>query len=279
MSDLVQRTTNPSDWDIIRHQAKVLVESKFLPKAIDTWQKATAVIMYGKELGIGPMEACQSIDVIQGKPTQKPQSMKAMVHKKLPTAIFRPVRTTDEEAVYEAARPGDPPREFSFTIKDAERLGLMSKDNWKKQPKVMLSWRCIGNVCRTVFPDCLSGVSYTPEELGAVVDDDHNVIELASEESSKSTVTVYEMPIVETKPEPTLETTPEEQEDRAKKLETYKATDNHKIFLAQLAAQFGVTEEKYGDKYRSAMTELSEVCKGKLLSNLDLVVKEYLGVK
>jgi hypothetical protein len=165
-----------SEWDVIRHQGKVLVESQFLPVAINTWQKATAVIMYGKELGIGPMEACQSIDVIQGKPTQKPQSMKAMVHKKLPGAIFRPVKLTNEEAVYEAARPGDPPMEFSFTIKDAERLGLTTKDNWKKQPKVMLSWRCIANVCRTVFPDCMSGVSYTPEELGAEVDDDHNVI-------------------------------------------------------------------------------------------------------
>lgn len=168
-----------SEWDVLRHQAKVLVESQFLPKAIDTWQKATAVMMYGKELGIGPMEACQSIDVIQGKPTQKPQSMKAMVHRKLPSAIFRPIKMTAEECIYEAARPGDPVVKISFHIKDAERLGLTTKDNWKKQPEVMLNWRCVGKVARMVFPDCLSGVSYSPEELGAEVDDEHNVIVVA----------------------------------------------------------------------------------------------------
>lgn len=170
-----------TDWQILRHQAETLVSSGFLPKAVDTWQKATAIIMYGKEIGMGPMEALQSIDVIQGKPTQKPQSMKAMVHKKLPNAIFRLIKSTDEEAIYEAARPNDPPAQFSFTFKDAERMGMTGKDNYKKQPKVMLSWRCIGHVARTVFPDCLSGVSYTPEELGAEVDDEHNIIEVKSE--------------------------------------------------------------------------------------------------
>lgn len=190
MSELVkqQPPVFVSEWDVIRHQGKVLVESQFLPNAINTWQKATAVIMYGKELGVGPMEACQSIDVIQGKPTQKPQSMKAMVHKKLPNAIFRPVKLTDQEAIFEAARPGDPPMQFSFTIKDAERLQLLSKDNWKKQPGVMLSWRCIAKVCRTVFPDCMSGVSYTPEELGAEVDDEHNVIKVETNSKTPSPV-------------------------------------------------------------------------------------------
>jgi len=179
MTDIVKQQQQPvfvSEWDVIRHQGKVLVESDFLPVAINTWQKATAIIMYGKELGMGPMEACQSINVIQGKPTQTPQSMKAMVHKKLPGAIFRPITLTDTEAVYEAARPGDPPIHISFTMKDAERLGYANKENWKKQPGTMLSWRCIAKVSRTIFSDCLSGVSHTPEELGQEVDDEHNII-------------------------------------------------------------------------------------------------------
>lgn len=172
-----------TDWQVLRHQAETLVLSGFLPKAVDTWQKATAIIMYGKEIGMGPMEALQSIDVIQGKPTQKPQSMKAMVHKKIPNAIFRVVKSTDEECIYEAARPGDPVTQFFFTFKDAERMGMTGKDNYKKQPKVMLNWRCVGHVARTVFPDCLSGVSYTPEELGAEVDDEHNIIDVKAEKT------------------------------------------------------------------------------------------------
>jgi hypothetical protein len=174
-------TAHFTDWDVLRHQAKTLVDSGLMPPAVNTWQKATVLIMYGKELGMGPMEAIQSIDVIQGKPTQKPQSMKARVHQKLPGAIFRPVKLTDDEAVFEAARPGDPPVQISFTAKDAEQLGYLSKDNWKKQRSVMLQWRCIAKVARLVFPDCLSGISYTPEELGAEVDDEHNVISVEPE--------------------------------------------------------------------------------------------------
>lgn len=165
-----------SDWDILRHQANVLVQSSFLPTHINTWQKATAIIMYGKEIGMGPMEAIQSIDVIQGKPTQKPQSMKAMVHKKLPGAIFRIIKTDETECVVEAARPGDPISVFKFTAEDAKRAGNFSKDNYKKYPREMLQWRCIGAASRAVFPDCLSGIAYTAEELGADVNAEGEVI-------------------------------------------------------------------------------------------------------
>jgi hypothetical protein len=185
-----------SDWDILRHQADTLVKSGFLPTAINTWQKATAMIMYGKELGMGPMESIQSIDVIQGKPTQKPQSMKAMVHKKLPGAVFRVVKSDDKSCEIEAARPGDTVTKFIFTIEDAARLGLTNKDNWKKQPKVMLQWRCIGHVARTVFPDCLSGVSYTPEEMGAEVDDEHNIIEVKPEPKTPTPEVVKSEPTI-----------------------------------------------------------------------------------
>jgi len=47
-----------------------------------------------------------------------------------------------------------------------------NKDNWKKQPSTMLQWRCVSKVCRFMFPECLMGVSLTPEELGAEIDEE-----------------------------------------------------------------------------------------------------------
>lgn len=244
-----------SDWDILRHQASVLVESKFLPVAVNTWQKATAIMMYGKELGMGPMEALQSIDVIQGKPTQKPQSMKAMVHKKLPGAIFRPIKLDDTEAVYEAARPGDPPVKYSFTMKDAEKLGLTGKDNWKKQPSVMLNWRCVGKVCRIVFPDCLSGVSYSAEEINPdlIVNDEGEVIEKPKESPPPSKPEPkQEAPVVDVdhhdKPEPI----PEPSIETIDTDELYTGTPAQKVVLAKLFKNNGVdsvTDMKKMEQY------------------------------
>jgi hypothetical protein len=47
---------------------------------------------------------------------------------------------------------------------DASAMGLVGKDNWKKQPVVMLKWRAISACCRVVFPDVIQGM-YMTEEL------------------------------------------------------------------------------------------------------------------
>lgn len=189
MTELVPVTKDAimsTEWNTIRHQAKVLVDSGLMPKSVDTWQKATVIVMYGKELNMGPMEAIQSIEIIQGKPTQKPQSMKAKVHQRYPTAIFDPVELTDKIATFSVARPGGIPINISFTIKEATDMGLTGKDNWKKQPGTMLAWRCIAKICRLMFPECLSGVSYTAEEVDANVPDDSDmVVNIKNGESEK----------------------------------------------------------------------------------------------
>jgi hypothetical protein len=174
------------EWTDIKNMGSVLVASGFLPKAVDTAQKACAIMLLSRELGIGPMEGFSKINVIQGKPTISPELMKAMVHKKLPQAIFKLKSSDDKQCTFAAARPGDEPVEFTFTIEEAIALGLRDKDNWKKQPKTMLRWRCIAQVCRVVFPDCISGISYGPEELGAVVTEDGEVIDLP--ESKPTTI-------------------------------------------------------------------------------------------
>jgi hypothetical protein len=205
------------EWIDIKNMSSVLVKSGFLPKSVDTAEKACAIMLMGRELGVGPMEAFSQINVIQGKPTQSAQMMKARVHQKLPKAIFRPLKTTNEVATFEAARPGDPVKEYSFSIKDAERMGIANKDNWKKQPEVMLEWRCVAKVARLVFPDCLSGVSYTPEELGANVNDEGEVIDVVSKPT----------------PTPGKETR-----------EIYTDTDAQKMILIKEADEVGISDVK-----------------------------------
>ena len=60
-------TTGPSDWQVMIEQAKVLVESGFLPSYITKPAQAVAIMMSGKELGIPTMTALRSIVLIKGK--------------------------------------------------------------------------------------------------------------------------------------------------------------------------------------------------------------------
>jgi hypothetical protein len=62
-------------------------------------------------------------------------------------------------------------------MKDAAAAGLTNKDNWKKYPRNMLFARAISNGQKWYAPDVYNGVTvYTPDEMGAVVDEEGNAV-------------------------------------------------------------------------------------------------------
>src|SRR5690606_35488112 len=69
-----------SDFDVIKEQAQVHLESGFLPKAIDTVPKAVAIAMHGAELGIPIWTALNDTNVRQGKPSASPQLLVALIN-------------------------------------------------------------------------------------------------------------------------------------------------------------------------------------------------------
>lgn len=166
----------PGQWQALREQAKALVASGFLPKAIKTDAQAIAIMLTGRELGIGPMHALRSINVIEGKPCLSAELLAGLVYKRVPGALLRIVTSTDKVCEVEAGRPEQEPTTFAFTIADAQTAGLTAKDNWKKYPRAMLRSRCIAEAARAVFPDATAGI-YDPDEMGAITDESGNVIE------------------------------------------------------------------------------------------------------
>ena len=145
----------------------MLLKSGFLPNAIKTPESAIAVMLQGRELGIGPMAALNNINVIQGKPTISPQLMLALIHRsgKLDAVHIDGDAT---QCTVLLKRTGLREHTETFTMDDAKRLGLAGKDNWQKQPAVMLRWRAVAACARVVFPDIVLGF-YTAEEMGADV--------------------------------------------------------------------------------------------------------------
>jgi hypothetical protein len=144
--------------------AKTMATSGLMPSALrNKPADILIVLMAGRELGIGPMQSVQDINVIQGKPVYSADLMVALCKRSRVCEFFRLVEGTDERATYETKRVGSPqPETLTFTIEDAKRLGLTGRDNYQKQPKTMLRHRAAAALARDVYPDLVRG--YDPDE-------------------------------------------------------------------------------------------------------------------
>ncbi len=168
-----------STWAVLKEQATMLVKSGFLPVAIKTPEAAMAIMLKGRELGIPPMQAFAQISVIQGKPAIGSELMLALIYRRFPDAPIVTDQSDATAAIITARRPGSKKTTtFSFTMDDAKRAGLLTKQTWQQYPVNMLYWRCVSNMARALFPDCLMGCSHTPEELGAEVNEEGEVIDV-----------------------------------------------------------------------------------------------------
>jgi hypothetical protein len=153
---------------IMKDLGNMAIKSGFIPSSIKTPEQAVIILLKGKELGLPPMQAFSSIAVVNGKPTMSAELMMSMIYKYNQGAVIDFVRSDSTECTIEASRQrGYKKATFSFSIDDAKRAGLMTKQPWQQYPAAMLRARCISAMARAMFPDALSGVVYTPEELGA----------------------------------------------------------------------------------------------------------------
>lgn len=197
MSTAIQRVgdTTPelANWRAMREQAKELVVSGFLPKAIRTPEQAMAIIQTGRELGLGPMQALRTIHIIEGKPCMSADLIAGLALRNVPGAVLRVAETTDKFCTVEAARAGQQLTKFRFSMEDAQRAGLTGKQNWKTYPRAMLRARAITEAARAIFPDAVMGL-YDPDELGAVTDAQGEVVALSQVSNIAPHITAGEDP-------------------------------------------------------------------------------------
>jgi hypothetical protein len=115
-------------------------------------------------MGLSPAESLYRIDVIQGKPTASAELIAANVRK---AGHRLRVFGDEDSATAVIIRADDPEFEFKVTRDRAwaQAMGLMGKDNYKKQFGTMLQWRAITAVARLACPEALYGVAYTSDEM------------------------------------------------------------------------------------------------------------------
>ena len=162
-TQLMKLSVDKSDFDTIRAQAADLVKSGFLPQAIKTPEQAVAIILTGRELGVPPMTALNGINVIQGKPTISPQLMLGLIERSGQLEDIR-IENLEDGVQVTMKRRGRSPHTEVFGAAEAHAMGLLTKDNYKKQAFTMFKWRAVSACARIAFPDVLLGV-YTHEEM------------------------------------------------------------------------------------------------------------------
>lgn len=172
-----------SDQQGMLEQASTWVKSGLLPASVKTAEQAVVIALKGKELNMSPMMSFEMIDVIMGKPALKPKAMAAMCRKGgVRTKTIKDFeaikddtgKTVDMETVIRFYRDGIE-EDVKYTYKDAQNLGLVGKDNWKKQPGVMMYWRCFSKGANRVCPDLIGGL-YTTEELASFTNNAPTII-------------------------------------------------------------------------------------------------------
>lgn len=160
------RAIEPRDFGEAFRMAEVLFNSRMFPKSCPSPEAAMVILLKGRELGISTVQAMTEIHVIEGKVSLSASLMVGLVLSCGAAEYFACTESTAETATYVTRRKGDPTgeRRMTFAMADAQRAGLMGKDNWKRHPADMLRARAASKLARMVYPDVLAGC-YTPDEI------------------------------------------------------------------------------------------------------------------
>jgi hypothetical protein len=128
-----------------------------------TPEQAFALMMIAQAEGSHPALACQTFDIILGKPALKSSAMLGRFQQA--GGVIKWIKHTDQEVSAEFSHPQSPtPLLIEWTMERAKRAGLGAKDNWIKYPRQMLRARVISEGVRATFPSSSNGM-YATEEV------------------------------------------------------------------------------------------------------------------
>jgi hypothetical protein len=140
----------------------------------------TAALLTGTELGMGPMAALQSIDVIppgSGQPSLRALALRGLLQHHGHDIWV--VESTNSRAVVRGRRAdSEIVMESVWTIDRARQMGPRGFNDprgaWQRIPQNQLVARATAEMARWVDSDGLLGLPYTSEEIGDLDDADHS---------------------------------------------------------------------------------------------------------
>jgi len=162
----VARPLSPAE--VTWKTAQKIANTPFVPTAFRGKPESVfAAILYGEELGLGPMQSLNSIHVIEGKPSMSPELMRGLVAR-AGHRIDVKESSSDKVTVWGKRIDTGSEATVTWSMKDAQLAGLAGRGAWKTYPRAMLLARATSELCRMLFADVVAGLSYTPEEAASI---------------------------------------------------------------------------------------------------------------
>lgn len=172
----------PDELETIQRTGRMLAASGYFDAKGDSVQSIAMMatkILAGREIGIGPFASVNGIHIISGKPSIGANLLASAV-KGSHRYDYRVREMTEKVCKIEFfQRSGEKWESLGISEFSAEEARKAGTKNMDKFPKNMLFARAMSNGVRFYVPDVFNGNAvYVPEELGAEVDADGNVIEV-----------------------------------------------------------------------------------------------------
>ena len=170
-------TNDPSPAWLLVAQAADLAQqiagTEFVPEAMRNNPAAVAACMlYGAEIGIGPMQSLAKIDIVKGRPAPRAELARALALAAGHEVWIPEGEQTNTRCTVKGRRRGTS-NVFSttWTMDDVRKAGIHGH-MYAKYPRQMLLARASAELVRMMAPDCLGGIAYFAEELadGGAVD-------------------------------------------------------------------------------------------------------------
>lgn len=158
-----ERGVNLSTFDEMARFCQAVANSGLAPKGLQTPEAIMVAIQHGLEIGLAPMQALQSIALINGRPSVWGDAALALISSRKDCVDIQE-SFTDEKATCTVQRKGRTAVTREFSVADAKRAGLWGKAGpWQQYPTRMLQMRARSWALRDSFPDALRGVGIVEE--------------------------------------------------------------------------------------------------------------------
>lgn len=143
--------------------AKSIANTDFVPGGLrNNIPATTAAILYGDEVGLGPMQSLSKVAVINGRPTLAAESQRALILAAGHDLWLEEI--TNTRVTWAGKRRGSENiTRITWTMDDAQKAGLAGGNQYRKYPRAMLSARASADLARAVFPDVIGGLGAIEE--------------------------------------------------------------------------------------------------------------------
>jgi RecT family protein len=159
----------PRTFEEAMEFAKLIAETDFVPKDFKGKPGNILVaVQMGAEIGLFPVQALQTISVINGRPVVWGDGLWALINNH-PLCEWTKEEFDDASmtATCTVKRKHREPVVRKFSKADAEKARLWSKEGpWQQYPKRMLQMRARGFACRDAIPEAFKGLAMREEVEG-----------------------------------------------------------------------------------------------------------------